>query len=358
MPVGEVRVRHLVDPDGVRRIADVDQDAVALAGARGQTDLRERRDVVTGVRDRGRPPGHARGVQGGRRLVLQAVDRAGLGVGEEPGLVHDRRLLGRVERNLDHLDPPPCRVWPGRRIVHAALHGRRRSNAGGAGDVDVDRVRVVGIGHQRVGVGAAAGLDGGHLHGVADVADVEDPDALEAGADGRVGSTIDASPTLLDRHEQQVAVRRQVALSTGADDRRLERRIRRVGDVVDVEAVEASGEGVVAVERQVGVEEAEVARIGRVEETGGAVLVPEQLHVAAGRLGVEPAGAEADPRIALRQHRGRPQACDQGRRDHRPQRPLHTASTTCSGARLSLHPPLLLRERSRCPPRTPAPRRT
>ena len=120
VPVGEVRVRDLVDPDGVRRVADVDQDAVALAGARGQADLRIGGDVVTGVRDRGRPPGRARGVQRRWRLVLQTVDRTRFGVGEEPGLVHDRRLLGRVQRDFDHLDPPPSRVRPGRRVVHAA----------------------------------------------------------------------------------------------------------------------------------------------------------------------------------------------------------------------------------------------
>ena len=48
------------------------------------------------------------------------------------------------------------------------------------------------------------------------------------------------------------------------------------------------------------VDEAEVARVGRVDEAGGLVVVRELLHVADGRLGVEPARAETDPRIALR----------------------------------------------------------
>ena len=39
---------------------------------------------------------------------------------------------------------------------------------------------VVGIGDEGVGVGAAAGLDGGDLFGVLEVGDVEDADAAEA----------------------------------------------------------------------------------------------------------------------------------------------------------------------------------
>src|SRR5207253_7613954 len=47
VPVREVRVRGGVETLRSLRIADVQQDAVARAGAGGQTDLREHRDVVT-----------------------------------------------------------------------------------------------------------------------------------------------------------------------------------------------------------------------------------------------------------------------------------------------------------------------
>ena len=46
VPVGEVRVGHGGDPLRVGRIADVEQQAVALAGAAGQTDRGIERDVV------------------------------------------------------------------------------------------------------------------------------------------------------------------------------------------------------------------------------------------------------------------------------------------------------------------------
>ena len=46
MPVGEVLVDDVIEPDRVLRIANVEQDAVARAGARGEADLREDGDVV------------------------------------------------------------------------------------------------------------------------------------------------------------------------------------------------------------------------------------------------------------------------------------------------------------------------
>ena len=99
---------------------------------------------------------------------------------------------------------------------------------------------------------AAAGLHGGDLHRVGDVADVEDPHALEPRADGRVGAAVDPGAGLLDRHEQQVAVDRHVALAAGAHHVGDVGRVGRVGDVVDVEAVEVADEGVVAAEGEVG----------------------------------------------------------------------------------------------------------
>ena len=59
-------------------------------------------------------------------------------------------------------------------------------------------------------VRSAAGLDGGDLLGILQIADVEDAYAAEAGlADGildAADAAIEAAARLLDRHEQQVAV--------------------------------------------------------------------------------------------------------------------------------------------------------
>ena len=152
------------------------------------------------------------------------------------------------------------------RVVVAAGQRRRGTHPGGAGDVHVDVGGVVRVGHHRVGVRAAAGLHGRHLYRVGHVADVEDAHALEAGADGRVRAAVDPGPGLLDRHEQQVAVHRHVALPAGADDAGDDRRAGRVRNVEDVEPVEVAHERVVATEREVRGDEAEVAGIGRVEE--------------------------------------------------------------------------------------------
>src|SRR5207237_10469547 len=46
VPVREVRVRYLRQANRMRRIADVEQEAVALARATGQSDRGIQRDVV------------------------------------------------------------------------------------------------------------------------------------------------------------------------------------------------------------------------------------------------------------------------------------------------------------------------
>ncbi len=46
MPVGEVRVRHGFEARRVDRVRDVEQEAVALAGAARKPDRRVQRDVV------------------------------------------------------------------------------------------------------------------------------------------------------------------------------------------------------------------------------------------------------------------------------------------------------------------------
>ena len=72
-------------------------------------------------------------------------------------------------------------------------------------------------------------------------------------------AAVDAAARLLDRHEEQVAVDRHVALPAGADDRGEQPRLLRRLDVVGVEAVEVAEEHVGAAERHVGVGEVQPA---------------------------------------------------------------------------------------------------
>ena len=141
---------------------------------------------------------------------------------------------------------------------------------------------IVGVGDEGVRVRAAAGLDARQLHRIVDVGDVEDPHAPEAlqvhrTGCARVPQSIRPRLSSTDMNSR-FAVHRHVALSAGADERDAQRRVGRVRDVVDLEAVEAADDGVVTGERQVGVDEAEVARRG-VERRLARVVV-EQLHVA------------------------------------------------------------------------------
>ena len=136
MPVGEQRVGDRVDPLRVGRVADVDQQAVALAGAGGEVELRVDRDVVAGVGDRRRRPGDARRVQSasGRR-VLQAVDRAG-----RPRRVNSRGSLttaafcgaasGTLMTSIRHCDGFVAGRRAAAGAVAAGQLGRRADAAG------------------------------------------------------------------------------------------------------------------------------------------------------------------------------------------------------------------------------------
>ena len=132
--------------------------------------------------------------------------------------------------------------------------------------------------------------------GAFEVADVEDADTAEARSRvGRRGQrAVLLGARLLDRHEQQVLVDRHVALAARADDSGLQRRGRRVRDVVDLEAVEVADERVVALEGHVGVDEAEVAGVGRVEPARRLVQMRQQIHALAGDAGVVEPRREAD----------------------------------------------------------------
>ena len=93
----------------------------------------------------------------------------------------------------------------------------------------------------------------------------------------------------LGRHEQQVLVDRHVVLRRRADVLLRQRRLRRVGDVVDVEAVVVALDRVLARERQIGVR--------RAQRLAGRRRRRDHAHVPGGLPGVPAAGLEADARI-------------------------------------------------------------
>jgi hypothetical protein len=146
----------------VGRVADVEQDAVARAGAGGEAELRIDRDVVAVVRLRRalRALGRGRHPARGRRCCR-------LRIGEDARLADDARLLRRRERHADHLDPEErgVRVLLQARAEQPGSSSPARTPAG-ARDVDVDDAGIVRIRHQRVRVRAAARLHGRDLRGL------------------------------------------------------------------------------------------------------------------------------------------------------------------------------------------------
>ncbi len=105
MPEREVRVGDFVEPHRVNRIRDVEQDAVAGAGTRRETDFRKHGDVVALV-------GQRRLLGAGPVIAAwpQAGEGAGPRVGKDARPIHDARLVGSGERNLDDVDAEERRV--------------------------------------------------------------------------------------------------------------------------------------------------------------------------------------------------------------------------------------------------------
>ena len=189
---------------------------------------------------------------------------ARLGVAEHERTVDDGRVLGVGERDPDDVDAEERAVGVlGRRLVRAARHLLARADGAGARAVDVDVALVVGVGDHGVGVRPAAGLHRRDLPRHAHVADVEDADAAEAlvahGLGHPLQAAVEPPAGLLDRHDQQVADHRHVALPAGADHRADEGGRRGDLDAVGVEAVVAAHEDLVAGEREVAVAEVEEA---------------------------------------------------------------------------------------------------
>src|SRR5262249_9565715 len=156
--------------------------------------------------------------------------RAGRRVGEDARPVDDLRVLRCRERHLDHVDAEKRGVRIVLRIgARTARQLVARPHGAGSRAVDAERAGILRIRNQRMGVRPAAGLHGGDLLRVVHVADVEDADAAEALRARLVRyalrATVDAATDLLDRHEQQVAVDRDVTLAAWTDERRLELRV-------------------------------------------------------------------------------------------------------------------------------------
>src|SRR5690606_18566194 len=246
VPEGEVLVRGPGGDPRPEPVADVEQDAVTHAGPGRDVLLRVGGDVVA-----------AGGGHEQSRLGLVAA------VGED-----DRRgghvRLGRGAQR--HLDDGDLVV---RRLTVGQFGGRQVR-----GDGEVDGLVPVRspAGHQGQRVGAAVGLDGLDVAGVALVADVEDPDAfpgfLDRGAlPGAVARVVAAGA--VDGGEEQVAVDADVHLGAGADDGADDLGPLRVPDVDDGEAAVVADVGVVPLEGDVGVDGAgEGRRLGDVEYVG------------------------------------------------------------------------------------------
>ncbi len=292
-------------------VANVEQEAVPGARARGHADRRVDRDVVALIGD----------VRALRALAVRAalpqtgdVPRR---VGEDARVAHDLRVLRMVERHLNHVDSEQRRVLVlfGRKR-RAARELVRRAHTRRAGDVDVDVLRVLRVDDQRVGVRSAARLHRGDLFRMIDVRDVEDAHAAESLLAHRVqhapAAAVDAAARLLDGEEEQVSIECRVALSARADERAAQPRVVRVRDVPDLKSVESALDDDVPLEGEVAVQEAEVAGVRRIVEALRLLAAAEQLHAARGLLGIPPAGAQADARIRLTQRREGAQREDKG----------------------------------------------
>ena len=343
MPVREARIDDCVDALGLQRIADVEQDAVARAGASRDLPVREGGDVVAVIGLAGFL-GHVAVVA----AAPQAGQRAGLVVGEHCRAVDDAGP-GRIgDRDLDDVDAEQRGALVAGRFVDAAFQFGLFADRTGTGVVDHDALVVAR--HHRMGVRAAAGLHGGDLPGLREVADVEHAQAAEAFLRDvfhhALQAAVQPAAGFLDRHQQQVADDGHVALAARADHRADQRRHAIGAEAVGVEAVVVADHQHVAGKRHVGVGEAQQAaapaaggftlvalerlvllllrqRVGvlllvvdrfqrqvggirRVEETGRLRQRRDQPQVGDGGRGIAEAGGEAGARIAADrgQHRG------------------------------------------------------
>src|SRR5207247_5338964 len=114
-----------------------------------------------------------------------------------------------------------------------------------------------------MGVRAAARLDFGDGLGVGEVGGIEDPDAAQPVMADRIRDSLSpavrAAVQRFARHEQEVAIHRDVALRSGTYKRLEEARNLGIRDVPDLDAVEIALNDVVAADRGIGIDKAEIA---------------------------------------------------------------------------------------------------
>ena len=219
--------------------------------------------------------------------------------GEDARRADDRRLLRRRQRHANHFEAEARRVGIVYRTVLAAGQLLLRAHARRPGHIDIDVVLVVRVGDHRVRVRSAAGLHVGDVLRAGDVGDVEDADAAQPILAHRLGNALDAAVEpprqSFARHEQQVLVDRDVALRRRADIGHHRRRLDRIGDVVDLEAVVVALDGVLPRERQIRVRHSQKLLARRRRR--------DQPHVPRRLCGIPAAGRQAHARIGTRRRR-------------------------------------------------------
>ena len=141
VPVGEAAVADVIDAHGIQRIADVENNAVARAGAGRDLPRGKHGDVVTLI---GRP-----GVLSVLAVVAaapQAGDLSGFGVRKHGGAVHDTRAAGVLERNFDHVDAKQRGALVAGGLVETTRQLVCIAHRGGSGVVHHDAF-IVGVHH-------------------------------------------------------------------------------------------------------------------------------------------------------------------------------------------------------------------
>ena len=166
--------------------------------------------------------------------------------------------------------------------------------------VDVNVGGLIRVGDKCVRVRATARLHRGDLARCVEVADVEythSAEALRLSSPRRLRTAVDTPPSLLDGHEQEVAVHGHVTLTAGADEAAPQARILRIGNIENLDSVVAPHEEEVASESHIRVGEIEVAGILWIEEAFRPWHMSYQLQVPGSLLGVLIAGRQARARV-------------------------------------------------------------
>ena len=245
MPIGEAFVGHVAEAFWVQRIADIHDDPVARARARGDVLGREDGDVVALV-------GDARFLRAVPVIATAPEPGDIIPFREDTRAADEAGLAGIGHRNLDHVD-----TEQGRRIA-PILETARQLLVG----PDVGRARIVDHDaaivrrNDRVGMAATASLHRPHLARRGQIRDVEDAQTAHAlVADTALDATeaaIEPRPAVLHAHQKEVAHDRDVALPARTDGGADEVRHAVRTEAVDVEAVIAARDQQIVLERHIG----------------------------------------------------------------------------------------------------------